>query len=221
MGTGAGGTHIPTDLRLVSTGVYFHPGGHFVADTKAHMRAIPATCRFDGMEVLVTADNSRWRFSAASALADTTYNLVNTPSVGNGRWLRAGGPISIKLAIDYTLADAAALLTMPASGFRLLLEQAFWEVTADWTGGTNSAIGLSGSIAPHSTKGDLLGGSAGNVLADLTAAIGVTQGTIGVSFSAAPKMVVLEPTAVVRFDRITSVFTAGTGYAHLIGRLIE
>ena len=108
---------------------------------------------------------------------------------------------------------------MPA-GFTLEFEKFFWEVTADFTGGSSSAIGVSSADAPHSTQGDLLGGAAGNVLAELTAAIGYTQGTIGVSYSAAPKLAVLVATDTVRFDRITSAFTAGAGFVHAVAHRI-
>lgn len=143
--------------------------------------------------------------------------LVLPPAVGSGYWQRSGSLLHVKLPIGFALADAAVLFTTPV---RLLLEQAFWEVTTDFAGGSSSAIGLSGSVAPHTTKGDLLGGATGDVAAALTAAIGVTQGTIGVSFSAAPKMAVLEAGSAVRFDRITDAFTSGAGFVHLACRLI-
>ena len=129
------------------------------------------------------------------------------------------GFVNLKLPIAAADADAKVLYTVPAN-MKLLILVAFWEITADWTGGTDSAIGLSSSAAPHSTKGDLLGGSGGDVLASLTAAIGFTQGTIGVSYSAAPKLVVLPAGATVRFDRVVSAFTAGAGFAHLVGFLL-
>jgi len=120
--------------------------------------------------------------------------------------------IDIRLAIGFALADAAELYTIPAN-IRLLVLAAWWEIVTGFSGGSSSAIGLSASVAPHTTKGDLLGGAGGDVAATLVA--GNTQGTIGVDFSAAPKLCVLEPLTVIRFDRITSAFTAGAGYAHI------
>jgi hypothetical protein len=129
-----------------------------------------------------------------------------------------GETIDIPLAISKDLADAAVLYKIE-KGLRLLVEQIFWEIVTGFTGGTSSAIGLSASVAPHTTKGDLLGGAAGDVAATLVA--GVRAGTLGVSFSADPKLVVLDEDTEIRFDRITSAFTAGAGYVHIIGRSIR
>lgn len=141
----------------------------------------------------------------------------------NGNWVRSpDAPVSglnaslaLKLAIAYTTLDGATLYTVPTD-MRLLVEQMFWEVATAFTGGTASAIGVSSDQAPHSTQGDLLGGAGGDVEATLVA--GLTQGTLGASFSSAPNLVVLEPGAIVRFDRIVDAFTAGAGFVHLIGR---
>lgn len=218
--TGTDGTFIAMYSREIVSGVYMSNSGKVFASTKATLKTLPAAARFDGLEALVLADNSRWVFRSASALVDVTDNLVLSPSAGSGAWLRADKAISMAFAIAFGTADAAALFTMPASGFRLRADQVYWEITTSFAGGTNSAIGVSASIAPHSTKGDLLGGSGGDVAAAITSTIGVTQGTIGVSYSAAPKIVVLEPTAVVRYDRIVDVYTSGAGFVHIDGVLI-
>lgn len=145
----------------------------------------------------------------------------------NGNWVtdvvsdpafKSAAPFELKLPFDSTTPDGAVLYTVP-TGKRLLVEQAYWEITTPFTGGSSSAIGVSSDVAPHDTKGDILGGATGDVAATLVA--GQTQGTIGASFSAAPKLVVLEPGAKIRFDRITSAFTAGAGFLHLIGRLLS
>jgi hypothetical protein len=160
-------------------------------------------------------------FRAASTLADTTENLVLTPATGSGRWVRADKTFHLKMAISKDTADAAQLFQVP-TGMRVLVEQVFWEITTSWTGGTDSAIGVSSDVAPHDTKGDQLGGSGGDVLATLISTGGATkQGTIGVSFSAAPKMVVLEAASKIRFDRIVDAFTVGTGFVHASCRVIS
>lgn len=135
----------------------------------------------------------------------------------NGNWILLGaGCAQLKLPIDYTLADAAPLFEVP-SGTRLLVEKTFWEVTTAFEGGTASAIGLSSTVAPHETQGDLLGGAAGDEEADLV--VGLTAGTAGASFAGG--LVVLEAGTIIRFDRIVDAFTAGAGYAHIIGRFIR
>ncbi len=193
--------------------------GVYVADTVAAMKGIPADIRAEGREALVTADGGHWRFSAASTAADTTDNFVLTPTAGDGRWLRTDQTVAMKIAIAFGTADAATLFTVP-TGFTLRLQEPFFEITADWTGGSSSAIGISSADAPHSTQGDLLGGAAGTVAAEITAAIKYTGENRGVSFTAAPFMAVLVATDTIRFDRITSAFTAGTGFVHVIANQI-
>lgn len=136
-----------------------------------------------------------------------------------GNWLVVGSAaFAAKLAISYETADGAKLYVVPADS-RLLIEQAFWEVSTDFTGGTSSAIGLASDAAPHETPGDLLGGAAGDVAASLVA--GFAEGTPGASFSGAPGIVVLEAGQAIVFNRIASAFTAGMGYAHVVGRFIR
>ena len=184
------------------------------------MKAVAAASRWDGLELIKADDQTHWIFSASSSAADSTENLVITPTSGTGRWIRADKVVHLKLAISSSTADAATLFTVPA-GMKLKVDDAYWEITADFTGGTSSAIGVSSDLAPHDTKGDLLGGTSGNVLADLTAAIGTTAGTLGASFTSAPKMAVLTAGKIVRFDRITSAFTAGSGFVHLDCRMVS
>lgn len=209
------------DTRVgVSTGVDMVPN-KLVASSLANLKAIPAgNLRKDGQEVVVTADRSHWIFDADGTAVDSTDHFVLTPDAGTGCWLRTDAVVPMKIAIAFGTADAATLFTVPA-GFRLELEKCFWEVTADFTGGASSAIGVSSAAAPHSTQGDLLGGASGDVAATLVAASGELQGTIGVSYSAAPALAVLEATDTIRFDRITSAFTAGTGFVHAIARQIS
>lgn len=156
-----------------------------------------------------------YRYHKSSVLT-ADDQLVIKPR-GGGRFLLAPGYwFDLALPIDFNVADAAALLTLPAGCF-LQGGRSYWEITADWTGGSSSAIGLSGSAAPHSTKGDLLGGAGGDVAATLVAAGGRLLGTVGADVAAG---IILKPTNAARFDRITSAFTAGTGFAHLVGRCI-
>lgn len=120
------------------------------------------------------------------------------------------GAVTVKVAISKDNADADVLYTVPA-GHRLRLARSYWHVTTPFTGGSSSAIGLSSSNAAYATKGDLLGGGSGDVAAGLTAGF---KGTAGAKMGAnAP--VVLEPGDTVKFDRITSIFTAGAGFAVL------
>lgn len=166
----------------------------------------------------VTADGARWVWSATSTATDATSQLVVAMAdggvAGAGRWLRADGAVNLKLAVANTTLDTTVLYTVPV-GFRLLVGRAFWEVTLGWSGGTNSAIGLSSSNAAYSTKGDLLGGSGGEVAATLiTASPGPFVGTIGAKVGGASPVVLVAGNTVI-FNRVVDAFSAGSGDAHL------
>lgn len=123
----------------------------------------------------------------------------------------SGMPTWLALPVDFNTADAATLFTVP-TGYRLFLSRLFWEVTTPFTGGSSSAIGISSDATGFSTKGDLLGGATGDVLATLTA--GIKGGTVGAKFGS-NGVVVIPETKLIRFDRITSAFTAGAGLVHV------
>jgi len=123
---------------------------------------------------------------------------------------KGAGVITVKVAISKDTADGDILYTVPAR-HRLRLSRSYWHVVTPWTGGTSAAIGLDSSNAAYNTAGDLLGGASGDVLAGLTAGF---KGTAGAKMGAnAP--VILDEGDTVRFQRITSAFTAGDGYAVL------
>lgn len=191
-------------------------GGSFA--TRAALQALSAKDRCDGMCCLVQSDFSLWTFAPSSALVttgDPNGELALTPSAGSGRWIRADKAFVMKLAIGFGTADAAALLTV-LEGFAFRLASfPWWEVTTAFSGGSSSAIGVSSSITGYTTKGDLLGGAAGDVAAALGA--GINTGTLGaelddnVGFHA----MLFEEGNEIRFDRITSVFTAGAGFVRV------
>ena len=184
--------------------------------TIAALKAVAAASRVDGAVVVVRADRAEWIFVAASTqTVDGANQLVVAPDAGTGRWVRVGKSIVLKLPIDYTLADAAALLTVPEQMALRLVGMPFWEITTGFTGGTASAIGVSSdSIA--TTKGDLLGGAAGQLTAVIGTA-GVKPGTIGplIDTPAEVQAFVLIAGKIIRFDRIASVYTAGVGFVHI------
>lgn len=186
-----------------------------VADKDA-LSALIAAVRFDGMQVMVRADGSMWRFVAAStATEDEGQELVIQPDAGSGRWLANDKHKTLKLPVAYTMADGDAVLTVPAGFVLRLAGLPYWEVTTDWTGGTASTIGVSTSVTGYETKGDILGGAAGDAAAGLTA--GIQAGTLGgelddnVGFQA----LALVEGDELQYDEITSAFTAGTGFVRV------
>ena len=127
----------------------------------------------------------------------------------------------LELPITYATANNAVLYTVP-SGYRLFIEDAFWEVTSSFTGGASSAIGLSSSNTAYATAGDLLGGAAGDVAAQLTATptAPIKSGagrTLGAKIAAGVCLIAGDT---IKFNQITSAFTAGAGQVHIKYRLL-
>jgi hypothetical protein len=123
----------------------------------------------------------------------------------------AFAPFNLKLAVDHTTADGAVLYTVPA-GRILEIARAFWQVSVGFTGGSSSAVGLSSSNASYNTAGDILGGASGDLAATLVA--GYHGGTLGAKFGT-NGVIVLVAGDTIKFNRIASNFTAGSGFAHL------
>jgi hypothetical protein len=125
----------------------------------------------------------------------------------------------LKLPIAFGTADATVLFTVPTlpnGCVGLYLAKFWWEVTTSFTGGSASAIGLSSSNAGYSTAGDLLGGATGDVAATLVSTTKYKVGTAGAKISAAsPGLVILVAADTIKFNRITSAFTAGAGFVHI------
>lgn len=191
--------------------------------TAAAMKAIVAIDRTAGMIVHKIDDGSFWRFHATSALTGDDV-VVITPTAGSGRWLRMPGSCVLSFAYTFATADAAVLWTVP-TGCLFTIEEPYWTVSTTHSGGSSSAIGVSSNKTNFTTKGDLLGGSAGDVAAVLTAPTPATTpilGTVGAGFDTLGKRrVVWVPGNTIRFDRITSVFTAGVGAVNLKGSLLR
>lgn len=186
-----------------------------VADRTA-VAAIAAADRFDGMVVYLQDDGASFQFdSGASGTADENGVLMVTPGAGSGRWLRNDSSFVAHLAVSHSTADAAPILTVP-TGFRVkVADDPHYFNSVAWSGGTASAIGISASISAASTKGDLLGGAAGDVAAAL--GTGLKLGTVGAKMDtlAERRALVLVAADFIRFDRITDNFTAGAGVVEL------
>lgn len=179
------------------------------------LKAIPAANRVADMLVMVVADGSMWKFHGTSSLTGDDI-LVVTPTAGSGRWLRNIGAAKLIMPIAFGTADAAVLLTVP-TGCLLHLREVYWTITTSFSGGASSAIGVSSTKTNFTTKGDILGGAGGDVAAGLTTALSPTMGTIGAAFDTlAKRRVHWKPADILRFDRITSVFTAGAGAVNAI-----
>lgn len=185
-----------------------------MADITA-VKALDQSETFDGQLVVVTAAGQQlsYKYVAASTLTGDDL-LVLTPADARtaGRWVLAEEYFDLKLAIAFGTADAAVLYTVPA-GFILNVSVPWWEVTVSWAGGASSAIGLSSVNAGLATKGDLLGGASGDLAATLVSTGALAKGTVGAKIG--KPGAVLVATDTIRFDRITSAFTSGTGFAHV------
>lgn len=180
--------------------------------TVAQLKGIDVIGNQQGERVQLSSGLMYYYHATTVLTGDDAF--VIRPTRGPGGYLLAPGyPFDLPLPLIYTLADAAILATPPA-GFVAELGRSYWEVTADWTGGSSSAIGISTNTAPDSTQGDLLGGAGGDVAATLVSSGGKILGTVGVNVAGG---ILLKGGVGVRYDEITSAFTAGTGFLHLIG----
>lgn len=197
-----------------STGVFRGLGDVF-GITLAELKAVEVDPRLDNGKRVQISDGRTFFYKSNSTLTADDYFVVTAK--GGGRFVLCPGyTADIALPIAFDTADAATLATLP-TGCVMRLTRPYWEVTADWTGGSSSAIGISSGTAPHNTKGDILGGAGGDVAATLVAASGKLLGTVGADIAAG---VLLKGGVTVRFDRITSAFTAGTGFAHIVGEVL-
>lgn len=190
-------------------------GSQFGALTLAQAKALEPDPSDDGALVQLS-DGNIYVYSSRSVLTADDMLVVAPTRSRAGRFLLAPGfAFHLAIAFDFNKADAAAHVTSPnTTGFLAQLGRAFWEVTADFTGGSSSTIGASLSAAPHNTKGDLLGGAAGDAAATLVASGGKLLGTIGADVAGG---ILWKPNVAIRHDRITSAFTAGTGFLHVVG----
>lgn len=195
--------------------------------TVAEAKALPSDEYIDGAR-MATVDGRSWKYNAASAIVSDGDQLVIVPTgFATGRWLHeAGGrAVDLVLPISAATADAAILWTCPV-GATFLIEDLAWEVLVSFTGGTTPAIGVSSSnkTAPTNwtTKGDLLGGAAGELTAALVASNAVFGGTVGTDMDTVAKRrgAIWKAGDTLRFDRIADVFAAGSGNVHVYGRVL-
>lgn len=152
-------------------------------------------------------------------IPDDRNMAVDTALAANlaGRWLALPGQVvDLALAFTYATADGATLYTVP-TGANLLILSSYWEVTTGFTGGSSSAIGLASDQTGHTTAGDLLGGSGGDVAATLVAGDYI-EGTLGADLT---NPIVLKAGKLVTFERITSAFTEGAGNAHIVAVVLS
>jgi len=163
---------------------------------------------------VTTYGRGEFIFDPASSAADALEQMVLTPASGTGRWLRADNWFDLKVPIGFALLNNATLVTVPV-GFRFALIRPLYEITADFTGGVASSVGVSASLIPFSTAGDILGGAAGDVAAGLTAGVRGTLGTALAAQLAAGQPFMLAAGGDLSWDVIVSQFTAGAGFMHV------
>ncbi len=188
--------------------------------TATQMIAIGPNDRWHGMTVNINGNIWYWHNTTAVA-ADALMVIDATDEPTLGAWLLAPGQdAQISLTVAFGLADAAVLLTVP-TGAVIMPRHFWWTISTDWTGGTSSAIGVSTDAAAHTTKGDLLGGASGDIAANLEAADSPTFGTVGAVWTTpAERELMIVATEIIRYDEITSAFTAGAGTVEMIARIL-
>ncbi len=185
--------------------------------TAAEMTATKPQARFPNQPFQLH-NGLRYYWHTISVLAADGFLVVAADDApAAGRFLLSSGQdVEITAAVAFGTADAAVLYTAP-TGATLLPRHLWWEVTTDFAGGTSSTVGTSSDAAGSATKGDLLGGAAGDAAAALVAAT-YADGAIGAALG--------NPAAIIaageiwRYDRITSAFTSGVGTAHMVARVL-
>lgn len=182
------------------------------------LKALAADELFDGC--LYSVAGQMWRYSLSSAVTGDDKLVATPDNTSTGRFLRCPGKVTLEMDFTYATADAAILYTIPTGAlFRPMF--AAWDIAADMTGGSSSAIGVSSSnVTGLTTKGDILGGGTGDVAAALTLALSPTPGTVGAVLTSANRLL-FGAAKTFRFDRITSAFTAGSGKVLVTGDLIR
>ena len=172
------------------------------------------------VESVRALNHQRYYWSATSILTADDQLIIKPDDVTHpaaGRWLAQPMTlVDLSMPFTFATADGATLFTVPA-GCYLRVLRGYWEITTACSGGSSSAIGLASDQTPHNTAGDLLGGSGGDVEATLIVGDYI-EGTVGADQAAG---IILAPGKLVTFERITSVFTAGAGNAHLICEVLK
>lgn len=188
----------------------------------AALKLIGAGDCADGQRAITTLEQKNFQFLASCALAGDDQFIV-APASGNGRWLLIDDITVLALPITFATADGAILYTVPTGAYLQPLDF-FWGITADFTGGGGSSIGVSSSNkAGYTTKGDLLGGATGDVAATLVASAVKAYGTIGAQWgTVALRRKLWIPGDTFRHDRITAgPFTAGAGTVNVRCEIIQ
>lgn len=191
-------------------------GGFSTVANMAALQALAAASLADGQTFILQTDGSEWRYAAASTLTSDTgtgagpFFVATATTAGVGAFLRVTQSLEMAVGITFATADLATLYTLPV-GLKLRINKVYWEVTTSFTGGTSSAIGVASGNTNFNTAGDLLGGSSGDLAATLVSTGSPYKGgTIGTKFGS-NGVVALVGGDTVKFNRITSVFTAGAG----------
>lgn len=174
--------------------------------TLAQLKALDVGDNVPG-EVLPVG-NLFYQYLPSSVLAGDDVFVV-APTTGSGRYVLAPGCIA-DISVPFTFATPdTTILATANTGFFGVIQRGYWEVATSMTGGATPAIGLSSSNGTGNTaQGAFIGST---LTAALTA--GKRCGTIGTTIAAGA---VLIGGNTLRFDAITSAFTAGAGNAHLI-----
>jgi hypothetical protein len=199
---------------MITRSAYGHPQNNATQQpTLAALKAMPVGDHVPYEEIRLSDGRVVYYHPTSVLTADDLFVFAPANSQA-GRFLLSPGPTVLSLAFTSATADAAVLATLP-TGCELALMSFVWNIGVSLTGGSSSAIGVSsGTKTGYTTKGDLLGGASGDVAATLVATgAKYKAGTVGAQFGTNTLRdgAVLVATDTLRFDRITSAFTAGSG----------
>jgi len=184
----------------------------------ANAAALAATVGKHGQVALKLDDGTRWWFNANSSATDASQSVVIAAS--SGAWLLLEKACVLTLPFTFATADAAVLWTAP-TGCRFRPRDAWWEISANMTGGSTPAIGVHASVSGWSTKGDILGGASGDLTATLVTTNTRMTGTVGAKLDThVHDRLIMIAGDTFNFDQITSAFAAGAGNVRISGDLL-
>jgi hypothetical protein len=130
----------------------------------------------------VIASGNWWRWDAASLVNDATSTVsVRPTSIAAdeaGRWILDLPIVLLSFPITFETTNEEVLFEVP-DGVVIHPLSFWWEIGTNFSGGSSSAIGVSSDKTGFTAAGSLLGGSSGNVAAELTTALSPTLGKVG------------------------------------------
>jgi hypothetical protein len=182
--------------------------------TVADLKTFNGAALFDQHVAIVSnAGNGvakRFRFVVGLASTDATEQLVVAPTTGaaTGKWLCCDNTVALKFPWAFDTADNSVLITIP-TGLRFHVMRVVPEIVGALGGVDTGKLGIDSSVSLNP-----------GALGTFTGFVSGFAGTVGAEIDD-PKSTTLVAGDTLRHNLITGGFTAGTGFWHIVGSLIQ